>query len=98
VRQPKDNFTGDDHTKKNDGLTIIPNELSIAHPTNLLTYLILPFNKYGQPILANNAGAMLQNAMMPLGVEGGTRSSAAERIITYRTKISSVSKRGNSVI
>jgi hypothetical protein len=30
-------------------------------------------------------GAMFQNAIIPLGVEGGTRSRAAERIITYRT-------------
>ena len=28
---------------------------------------------------------MLQNAMMPFGVEGGTRSRAAERMITYNT-------------
>jgi hypothetical protein len=63
----------------------MPNELNIAHPTNLLTYLIRPLRRYGHPILANNAGAMLQNAMIPLGVEGGTRSSAAESIITYST-------------
>lgn len=29
---------------------------------------------------------MLQKAMMPLGVDGGTRSSAAERMITYNTE------------
>jgi hypothetical protein len=32
---------------------------------------------------------MFQNAMIPLGVEGGTRSRAAERMITYRTTNSS---------
>lgn len=31
------------------------------------------------------AGAMLQKAIMPLGVEGGTRSRAAESMITYKT-------------
>ena len=45
----------------------------------------MPFNRYGQTILATNDGAMLQNAMRPLGVEAGTRSSAAERMMTYRT-------------
>jgi len=29
-----------------------------------------------------NDGAILKKAIIPLGVEGGTRSSAAERIIT----------------
>lgn len=58
----------------------------MAHPINLLAYLIRPLSRYGQPILAINAGVMLQNAMMPLGVEGGTRSSAAESIITYSTR------------
>lgn len=29
--------------------------------------------------------AMLQKAMIPFGVDGGTRSSAADRIITYNT-------------
>ena len=71
----------------------MPNELSIAHPTNLLTYLIRPLRRYGQPILAINAGAILQNAMIPFGVEGGTRSSAAESIITYNTENLSTSQK-----
>jgi hypothetical protein len=28
---------------------------------------------------------MLQKAMIPFGVDGGTRSSAADKIITYKT-------------
>ena len=43
---------------------------------------MVPFNKYGQAALATNEGAMLQNAMRPLGVEAGTRSSAADRMMT----------------
>ena len=35
---------------------------------------------------------MLQNAIMPLGVDGGTRSSAAERIITYNTVIQALAQ------
>jgi len=37
---------------------------------------------YGHAALATNDGAILQNAMRPLGVEAGTRSSAAERMMT----------------
>lgn len=29
---------------------------------------------------------MLQNAIIPLGVDGGTRSRAADSMITYRTE------------
>jgi hypothetical protein len=46
---------------------------------------------YGQLNFATMLGVMFQNAMMPLGVEGGTRSRAAERMITYRTTNSSKS-------
>jgi len=40
---------------------------------------------YGQLNFATILGVMFQNAIIPLGVEGGTRSRAAERIMTYRT-------------
>jgi hypothetical protein len=40
---------------------------------------------YGQLNLATILGAMFQNAIIPLGVDGGTRSRAAERMITYKT-------------
>ena len=63
-------------------LTIIPKELNTQHPTKRLVYLILPFKKYGQPTFATSAGVMLQKAIIPLGVEGGTRSSAADSIMT----------------
>lgn len=63
-------------------LTIIPATLSKQHPMSRLTYRIRPFKRYGQPILATNAGAMLQKAMIPLGVDGGTRSKAADRMMT----------------
>ena len=43
---------------------------------------MVPFKRYGQTALAMNDGVMLQNAMRPLGVEEGTRSSAADRMIT----------------
>lgn len=65
--------------------TTIPNELNRQHPIKRLTYLIFPLNIYGHPTFAMRAGAILQKAMIPFGVEGGTRSRAAERIITYNT-------------
>ena len=37
-------------------------------------YRIRPFRMYGQPTFATRAGAMLQKAIIPFGVEGGTRS------------------------
>lgn len=40
---------------------------------------------YGQLNFATRLGATSQNRIIPLGVEGGTRSRAAERMITYRT-------------
>jgi hypothetical protein len=67
------------------GLTIIPRALRKQHPTSRLAYLIRPLRMYGQPILATSAGAMLTNAIIPFGVDGGTRSRAADRIMTYNT-------------
>jgi hypothetical protein len=64
----------------------MPRVLRRQHANSRLTYRILPFKRYGQPILADSEGAMLQNKMIPFGVDGGTRSRAAERIITYRTR------------
>lgn len=60
-------------------------KLSKAHPTTRRLYRIFPLRKYGHPSLANRAGNMLQKAMIPFGVDGGTRSSAAERMMTYKT-------------
>ena len=68
-----------------NGPTIMPNELSRQQPINRFEYLIFPFRKYGQAILATRAGVILQKRIKPFGVDGGTRSKAAERIITYNT-------------
>ena len=40
---------------------------------------------YGHPTFATKAGNMLQKAMIPFGVEGGTRSRAADKMMTYNT-------------
>ena len=63
----------------------MPNELSRQQPINRFEYLIFPFRKYGQAILAIRAGVILQKRIKPFGVDGGTRSKAAERMITYKT-------------
>jgi hypothetical protein len=63
----------------------MPMKLNNAHPTMRWVYRILPLRKYGHPSFATRAGNMLQKAMIPLGVDGGTRSSAADRMITYKT-------------
>ena len=41
---------------------------------------------YGHPIFATKDGAILQNAMMPFGVDGGTKSRAADKMMTYSTE------------
>jgi hypothetical protein len=43
---------------------------------------------YGHPIFATKDGAILQNAMMPFGVDGGTKSRAADKMMTYSTECS----------
>jgi hypothetical protein len=48
-------------------------------------YRICPLEKMGHATFATNAGAMLQKAMIPLGVDGGSKSRAADSMITYRT-------------
>lgn len=63
----------------------MPVILIAQQPINRLAYRIRPLRIYGQPTFATNAGNMLQKAMMPFGVEGGTKSSAADNIITYST-------------
>ena len=74
-----------DEVMLDDVLTIMPNELRRQQPINRFAYLIFPFRKYGQAILATRAGVILQKRIKPFGVDGGTRSKAAERIITYNT-------------
>lgn len=63
-------------------LTSMPKVLSKQQPVKRFTYRIRPFRMYGQAIFAPREGAMLQNNMIPLGVDGGTKSKAAESIIT----------------
>lgn len=41
---------------------------------------------YGHPIFATKDGAILQNAMIPFGVDGGTKSRAADKMMTYSTE------------
>jgi hypothetical protein len=62
-------------------LTSIPDVLRKQHTASLRLYLTFPFRIYVQET-ASMDGAMLQKATMPLGVDGGTRSNAADRIIT----------------
>lgn len=45
-----------------------------------------PFSMYGHPIFATKDGAILQNAMIPFGVDGGTKSRAADKMMTYSTE------------
>ena len=63
-------------------LTNIPKVLSKQQPDKRLTYRIRPFRRYGQATFAARDGAILQNNIIPLGVDGGTRSKAAESIMT----------------
>jgi len=46
-------------------LTIIPSTLRKQHPTTRRAYRTRPLRRYGQPIFAAKAGAILQNAMIP---------------------------------
>ena len=68
-------------------LTIIPLTLIIQHPTIRLAYRMRPLRMYGHPTLATRAGKILQNAMTPFGVDGGTRSSAAATKATALSNI-----------
>lgn len=67
-------------------LTSMPDALSKQQPIRRFAYRILPLRIYGHPTLATRAGAILQKAIMPFGVDGGTKSKAADSMITYSTK------------
>lgn len=71
---------------KRERLASIPKVLRRQQANSRLTYLILPLKRYGQPNLADREGAILQNKIIPFGVDEGTRSRAAESITTYKTK------------
>jgi hypothetical protein len=64
----------------------MPDALSKQQPISRFAYRIFPFRMYGHPTLATKAGAILQKAIMPFGVDGGTKSRAADSMITYRTE------------
>jgi len=63
-------------------LTMMPSQLHPVQNKMRCLYRICPDEISGQRTLVNSAGKMLNNATTPFGVEAGTRSSAAERMIT----------------
>jgi hypothetical protein len=66
---------------------MIPSQLATVQNATLFPYRIFPFETSGQATFVRSAGKMLKNATTPLGVDADTRSSAADRMITYRTAI-----------
>lgn len=60
----------------------MPSQLIPVQKPTRRAYRICPFDTSGQHTLAMSAGKMLKKATMPFGVEAGTRSSAAERMMT----------------
>jgi hypothetical protein len=63
----------------------MPSQLQQVQNQTRRPYRILPLERIGYATLASRAGKTLKKATTPLGVVEGTRSSAAERMITYRT-------------
>ena len=61
---------------------MIPSQLHPVQNRMRCLYWIWPEDISGQSTLVINAGKMLNSATTPLGVEAGTRSSAADRMIT----------------
>lgn len=61
---------------------MIPSQLHPVQKATRRPYRIFPLDNSGHNTFVNNAGKMLNSATTPFGVEAGTRSSAAERIIT----------------
>lgn len=70
------------------GRTTIPSQLVNVQNVTRFVYLTVPFEMSGQNTFARTAGNTLKKATMPLGVVAGTRSIAADRIITYSTAFS----------
>lgn len=60
----------------------MPSQLAEVQNSMRRVYRISPEDMNGQPTLAIRAGKMLKSATTPLGVVAGTRSSAADRMIT----------------
>lgn len=63
-------------------LTIIPSQLHAVQNKTLRLYRIVPDEMIGHNTFVKSAGKMLNSATTPLGVVDGTRSKAAERMIT----------------
>lgn len=66
----------------NVAITIMPVQLAAVQTRILRLYRTTPELRYGHKSLVVSEGKMLKNATRPLGVDGGTRSSAAERMMT----------------
>lgn len=64
---------------------MIPSQEQPVQNNTLRLYWIVPEDIKGQRTLVKRAGRILNSATTPLGVEAGTKSNAADRIITYRT-------------
>jgi hypothetical protein len=60
----------------------IPSHDTDVQKATRLPYLIVPLDSNGQQTLAMSDGKTLKKAIMPLGISAGTRSSAAERMMT----------------
>lgn len=60
----------------------IPDQLAAVQKRMRRAYRGLPGTRYGQRSLVVREGKILKKATRPLGVLGGTRSSAAERMMT----------------
>lgn len=66
----------------NPAMMIIPVQLAAVHTTIRRLYCTEPGTRYGHRSLVIKEGKMLKNATRPFGVLGGTRSRAAERMMT----------------
>lgn len=62
--------------------TTMPSQLQAVQNRTRRAYRIWPVEMRGQKTLVSSAGRMLNSATIPLGVEAGTRSSAADRMMT----------------
>lgn len=63
-------------------IVIIPSQLAAVQTRIRRVYRARPGTRYGQRSFVAKEGKMLKNATRPFGVFGGTRSSAAESMMT----------------
>ena len=64
------------------GHTMMPKKLTVVQNAMRRVYCTLPFEMRGQATFARTAGRILKNVTMPFGVVLGTKSSAADKMIT----------------